>query len=250
MTDYDVIVIGNGAGGGTLVNRLAPSGKRILLLERGDWLKREPQNWSAGDVFIDNRYISEDTWYDGETAKRFSPRCTISSAAPPSSTAPLSTASGRRTSASCATTTASPPTWPIGYDEMEPYYTEAEQLYQVHGARGGSHRARRQRALSLPGRVPRAAHPAARRRSRSPRPSALPRALRGVLNEPDMARGACVRCGTCDGFPCLVRQVRRRSARGAPGLEHPNVTLLRAARAGRPPYQPERQRRDRGRGGP
>ena len=58
MTDYDVIVIGSGAGGGTLVNRLAPSGKRILLLERGDWLKREPQNWSAGDVFIDNRYIS------------------------------------------------------------------------------------------------------------------------------------------------------------------------------------------------
>ena len=47
MSNYDVIVIGSGAGGGTLVNRLAPSGKRILLLERGDWLTREPQNWSA-----------------------------------------------------------------------------------------------------------------------------------------------------------------------------------------------------------
>ena len=55
---YDVIVIGSGAGGGTLVHRLAPSGKRILLLERGDWLPREPQNWSAADVFVDNRYIS------------------------------------------------------------------------------------------------------------------------------------------------------------------------------------------------
>ena len=49
MSSYDVIVIGSGAGGGTLVHRLASSGKRILLLERGDWLTREPQNWSAAD---------------------------------------------------------------------------------------------------------------------------------------------------------------------------------------------------------
>ena len=74
MSSYDVIVIGSGAGGGTLVHRLAPSGKRILLLERGDWLAREPQNWSAADVFIDNRYISDDTWYDAETAKAFQPQ--------------------------------------------------------------------------------------------------------------------------------------------------------------------------------
>ena len=74
MTDYDVIVIGSGAGGGTLVNRLAPSGKRILLLERGDWLTREPQNWSAADVFMDNRYVSDDTWYVEETAKAFQPQ--------------------------------------------------------------------------------------------------------------------------------------------------------------------------------
>jgi choline dehydrogenase-like flavoprotein len=60
---YDVIVIGSGAGGGTLAHRLAPSGKRILLLERGGWLPREPQNWRAEDVFVDNRYVSPDTWY-------------------------------------------------------------------------------------------------------------------------------------------------------------------------------------------
>ena len=63
MNDYDVIVIGSGAGGGTLVRHLAPSGKRILLLERGGWLRREPQNWLAQDVFVDGRYISPDTWY-------------------------------------------------------------------------------------------------------------------------------------------------------------------------------------------
>ena len=61
MSDHDVIVIGSGAGGGTLVHRLAPSGKRILLLERGDWLPREPQNWRSEDVFVENRYVSPDT---------------------------------------------------------------------------------------------------------------------------------------------------------------------------------------------
>ena len=58
MADYDVIIIGTGAGGGTLARHLAPSGKRILLLERGDWLPREPQNWLAQDVFVENRYVS------------------------------------------------------------------------------------------------------------------------------------------------------------------------------------------------
>ena len=71
--DYDVIVIGSGAGGGTLVNELAPSGKRILLLERGGWLAREPQNWLAQDVFADGRYISPDTWHDAN-GKEFQPQ--------------------------------------------------------------------------------------------------------------------------------------------------------------------------------
>ena len=72
MDSYDVIIIGTGAGGGTLARHLAPSGKRILLLERGDWLPREPQNWSDQDVFVDNRYVSPDTWYDA-SGKPFQP---------------------------------------------------------------------------------------------------------------------------------------------------------------------------------
>ena len=73
MSDYDVVIVGTGAGGGTLARHLAPSGKRVLLLERGDWLPREPQNWSAADVFIDNRYISADRWYD-DKGKAFQPQ--------------------------------------------------------------------------------------------------------------------------------------------------------------------------------
>ena len=74
MSDhYDVIIVGSGAGGGTLAHRLAPSGKRILILERGDWLPREIENWDAEAVFVDNRYISPDTWYDAN-GKAFQPQ--------------------------------------------------------------------------------------------------------------------------------------------------------------------------------
>jgi choline dehydrogenase-like flavoprotein len=72
-TKYDVIIIiGSGAGGGTLARHLAPSGKSILILERGDWLKREQQNWDAEEVFIKNRYVPKETWYD-KTGKPFQP---------------------------------------------------------------------------------------------------------------------------------------------------------------------------------
>ena len=71
--EYDVIIVGSGAGGGTLAHRLAPSGKRVLILERGDWLPREVENWDATAVFVDNRYISPDTWYDKD-GKAFQPQ--------------------------------------------------------------------------------------------------------------------------------------------------------------------------------
>jgi choline dehydrogenase-like flavoprotein len=61
---YDVIIVGSGAGGGTLAHTLAPSGQRILLLERGDFLPRETDNWDPGSVFVDGKYISADTWMD------------------------------------------------------------------------------------------------------------------------------------------------------------------------------------------
>ena len=137
MSDsYDVIVIGSGAGGGTLVHHLAPSGKRILLLERGGWLPREPQNWLAEDVFVDGRYISPDTWYYADGSSRSSRRCTTSSAARRSSTAPRCTGCASEDFGELRHHDGISPAWPISYEEMEPYYTQAEQLYQVHGARG------------------------------------------------------------------------------------------------------------------
>ena len=70
---YDVIVIGTGAGGGTLAHTLAPTGLKLLLLERGDYLPREMDNWDPEAVFVDGKYISEDTWFDS-AGKPFQPQ--------------------------------------------------------------------------------------------------------------------------------------------------------------------------------
>jgi choline dehydrogenase-like flavoprotein len=52
---YDVIIVGSGPGGGTLALQLAATGKRILLLERGGYLKRERDNWDPKAVFVDGK---------------------------------------------------------------------------------------------------------------------------------------------------------------------------------------------------
>src|SRR5262249_45914752 len=61
---YDVIIIGTGAGGGTLLNKLAPSGRRILVLERGPFLPREKENWDTKVAFNTTRYFGPEVWYD------------------------------------------------------------------------------------------------------------------------------------------------------------------------------------------
>ena len=69
---FDVVIVGSGAGGATLAQRLAPTGKKILILERGGHLPREAENWSAQAVFLDHRYRTKDHWYD-KHGKPFSP---------------------------------------------------------------------------------------------------------------------------------------------------------------------------------
>ena len=235
MSDhYDVIVIGSGAGGGTLVRHLAPSGKRILLLERGDWLPREPQNWSAADVFIDNRYISEDTWYDAETAKAFQPQVHYFVGGATKLYGAALYRLREEDFGELRHHDGISPAWPIGYDEMEPYYTQAEQLYQVHGARGEDPtEPPASGALSVPGRLARAAHPAALRRPRGRRPPPVPRPLRGDAERGRHGRTATASAApTCDGFPCLVHAKSDAEVLAVrPALEHPNVTLLTNAQA-------------------
>jgi choline dehydrogenase-like flavoprotein len=134
-TRYDVIIIGTGAGRGTLAHRLAPSGKRILLLERGDYVPREKDNWSTRAVNLEGKYGTKEVWRtaDGEPlhlhtnywvggntkfygAALFRMR--------------------RKDFGELKHWGGISPAWPIGYEDLEPYYTEAERLYHVHGQRG------------------------------------------------------------------------------------------------------------------
>src|SRR6267154_5354404 len=122
MSSYDVIVIGSGAGGGTLAHRLAPSGKRILLLERGDWLTREPQNWLAQDVFVDGRYMSADTWYD-EKDKPFQPQVHYYVGGATKLYGAALYRLREKDFGELKHHDGISPAWPISYADMEPYYT-------------------------------------------------------------------------------------------------------------------------------
>ena len=232
MSDYDVIIIGSGAGGGTLARHLAPSGKKILLLERGGWLAREPQNWSAGDVFVDNRYVSEDTWYDGD-GKPFQPQVHYYVGGATKLYGAALYRMRKEDFGELQHHGGISPAWPIPYEEMEPYYCKAEQLYQVHGARGEDPT---EPPASAPYPFPAVSHePRIQQLSDDFAAAGLHpfHAPCGVmLNEANMPHSNCVRCSTCDGFPCLVHAKSDAEVLGVrPALEHENVTLLTNATA-------------------
>jgi choline dehydrogenase-like flavoprotein len=232
MDSYDVIIIGTGAGGGTLARHLAPSGKKILLLERGDWLPREPSNWLAQDVFVDNKYVSPDTWYD-EKGQAFQPQVhyfvggatKLYGAAlyrlRPEDFGELRHHDGLS------------PAWPISYDELEPYYTRAEHMYEVHGNHGEDPTegpASAQYPFPAVSHEPRIQQLSDDLEREGYHPFHAPCGIR--LNEANMPYSVCVRCQNCDGFPCAVHGKSDADVLGVrPALEHSNVTLLTNARA-------------------
>lgn len=235
MSDrYDVIIIGSGAGGGTLAHRLAPSGKRVLVLERGDWLPREIENWDAEAVFVLNRYVSPDTWHDGN-GTAFQPQVHYFVGGATKFYGAALYRLRERDFGALQHHDGISPAWPIGYDEMEPYYTQAEQLYQVHGARGED-------PTEPPASAPYPAPPV----SHEPRIQQLFDDLVAVglhpfhapagvmLDEQRPEDSPCIRCATCDGFPCLVHaKADAEVIAMRPALRHDNVTLLRNARVRR-----------------
>jgi choline dehydrogenase-like flavoprotein len=232
VSSYDVIVIGSGAGGGTLVHRLASSGKRILLLERGDFLPREPENWNAGPVFVENRYVSEDTWYDRD-GKEFQPQVHYFVGGATKLYGAALYRLREEDFGELRHHDGISPAWPIGYEEIEPYYTKAEQLYQVHGARGEDPT---EPPSSAPYPFPAVSH--------EPRIQQLSDDLTAagyhpfhapcgvMLDEANRPYSKCIRCATCDGFPCLVHAKSDAEVLAVrPALEHPNVTLMTNAEA-------------------
>ena len=232
---YDVIIIGSGAGGGTLAHRLASSGKRILLLERGGYLPREPENWDSKEVFGKGRYVSGETWYD-KHGQGFEPHAQYFVGGNTKVYGAILFRLRERDFGEVKHYGGVSPAWPISYADLEPYYAEAERLYLVHGAAGED--------PTEPPRSGEFPYPAV---SHEPRiqqladdfektghhPFHLPVGV--DLDESDPEAGRCVRCDRFDGFPCLtdgkadahVRCVRPALA------EHSNLTLMTHAKVER-----------------
>jgi choline dehydrogenase-like flavoprotein len=231
---YDIIIIGTGAGGGTLAHRLAPTGKRILLLERGDYVRREKANWDPQAVNVQGKYQTKEVWRD-ENNKPLHPHTNYYVGGNTKFYGAALFRLRKEDFGEVAHHGGISPSWPISYEELEPYYLKAEQLYHVHGERGVD-------PTDPPASGP-YPHPPVSHELRLQelsddftrlglKPFHVPLGIQ--LDEKNPRVSKCIRCQTCDGFPCLV--YAKSDAQVVcvdPALEYPNVTLLTNARVER-----------------
>lgn len=227
---YDIIIIGTGAGGGTLAYKLASSGKKILLIERGDYLRREKENWSTKAVVLEGRYDNAENWLDHKGAE-FKPGQHYFVGGNTKFYGAALLRLRAEDFGELRHHGGISPAWPVSYREFEPYYTQAEHLYHVHGNRGEDPT---EPFASAPYRYPAVSH--------EPRIQEIVDGLKGLghqpfhlpvgirLDEQNMQKSACVRCSTCDGFPCLVNaKADAQTICVDPALEHPNVEMITRA---------------------
>jgi len=228
---YDIVIIGGGAAGSTLARYLAPSGKKILILERGNWLPREKRNWDVNEVMLKRCYETSEVWLDkngedvlsnahynvggnskfwGAALFRFRER-DFSKVEHPDGISPE---------------------WPLKYRDFEPYYTLVEKMYDCHGKRGEDHTAppmSEEYPFPPMSHEPRIQEVADALAAQGLHPFHLPVAIR--INEREKHLSECIRCDTCDGFPCLVNAKADGEMNGArQAVRNPNVTLLTDAK--------------------
>ncbi|WP_304165629.1 GMC oxidoreductase [Phenylobacterium aquaticum] len=224
---FDLIVIGSGAGGATLAQRLAPTGKSILILERGEHLPREAENWDSKAVFIDHRYRTKEKWYD-KRDKPFVPNTHYWVGGNTSFYGAALMRLRGRDFEEVQHAGGVSPAWPIRLADLAPYYAEAETLWQVHGQRGED--------PTEEGDEPAYAHPAVRNdpgieqlrqhwQAQGWKPFSLPIGVK--LDADNPLTSPCIKCRTCGGYPCLLKaKSDARSLAVEPILGLPNVTLL------------------------
>ncbi|WP_406369394.1 GMC family oxidoreductase [Streptomyces sp. NBC_00647] len=231
---YDVIVIGTGAGGGTLAHRLAPTGKRVLILERGGYLPRERDNWESTAVFVKGKYRAPEFWYD-KHGEKFPPEVNYY-------------VGGNTKFYGAALFRLRPedfgelqhhggisPAWPIRYEDLEPYYTQAEHLYLVHGHHGedpSEGPVSDQYAYPPVQHEPRIQQLSDDLEKQGLHPFHLPIGVNLTQDaQGNAAHGSvCIRCNRVDGFPCLVEgKADAQVICVDPALEHDNVTMITGA---------------------
>ncbi len=227
---YDVIIIGTGAGGGTLAHRLAPSGKRILLLERGDFLPRERENWDSSTVFVDAKYQAKETWY-GKDGRAFHPGIHYWVGGNTKMYGAALFRLRKEDFGEIEHHGGRSPAWPLAYEDFEPYYCKAEHLYQVHGRHGvdptdpPASRPYPHPPVSHEPRI-QELHDALERAGHHPFPLPLGVLLDEKDRKPERA-SACIRCDAFDGYPCPVNgKADAQIICVEPALRHANVRLI------------------------
>ena len=231
---YDMIVVGSGPGGASLAQRLARTGKKILILERGGYLPRTEANWDANAVFVEGRYQANESWIT-KTGKTFKPGLHYYVGGNSKVYGSALFRLRERDFGEVVHAGGISPAWPIGYDAFEPYYAQAEALFHVHGERGEDPLEPR---ASGPYPFAAVAH--------EPKIETLNTALRGIglnpfhlplgilLDEKDgrpTPTSTCIKCSFFDGFPCLLNgKADAQVVCIDPMLAvHPNVTLMTGA---------------------
>lgn len=134
--ETDIVIVGSGMGGATLAYALRDSGRRILVLERGDRLPMEPENSDPRAVHLRGRYKNADTWYEGRTGHPFLPGVYYYVGGNTKVYGACLPRFRRSDFEQVVHADGISPKWPFGYDELEPHYVSAERLYQVRGEEG------------------------------------------------------------------------------------------------------------------
>ena len=223
MTDaYDIVIIGTGAGGGTIAHALAPSGARMLVVERGDFIPQEDENWSAEAVWKDLRYRTRERWLD-DRGSEFEPYTHYNVGGNTKFWGSVLYRLRREDFHELQHADGISPAWPIDYETLAPYYDRAECLYKVRGSIGDDPTEPPRGPYPFPA-VPHAAGMARiadRLREQGLHPSALPL---GLVNpgEPD----GCRLCNTCNSFVCRIHAKSDADVIALrPAVASPNVTL-------------------------
>jgi choline dehydrogenase-like flavoprotein len=231
---YDVIVVGSGPGGASLAQRLAATGKKILVLERGGYLPRETANWDSDQVFVQGRYQANETWYGGD-GSAFHPGLHYYVGGNSKVYGAALLRLRERDFEAVTHADGISPEWPLKYDAYEPYYALAERLFHVHGQRGEDPT---EPPASGPFPFEAIAH--------EPRIQALDDSLRGrglrpfhlplgiLLDQKDgrpTQASRCIRCDAFDGFPCALNAKADAQVICIDPMlaAYPNVTLLTGA---------------------
>ena len=135
INHYDIIIIGTGSGGSTMAYKLAPTGKKILILERGGFIPKEKENWDPHEVVTKGRYRPNEEWYDQDD-KPFKPFIHYNVGGNSKMYGAALFRFRESDFKEVKHYGGDSPAWPFGYDVLENYYEQAERIYSVHGKRG------------------------------------------------------------------------------------------------------------------